>query len=206
MPPYLYERQTEYWTSRSIENYFLDAGFVIATFPISQLNERFLPADFVFDHPGVCKLFGFQYKALYRNGADHWHLDRRQHDQLQAYSDWIYYCFSGLREVSEQRVALHRVFIARVGFEYHTSIPHQGIRRVLGSYFRWAGFVAELERCRGGVKVTSADEIRAAVRRADRPLTTELDRDLVDVFVANLDGKRLLHFSPGAWERGQEVQ
>lgn len=25
--PYLYERQSEYWTSRQIEEFFLDAGF-----------------------------------------------------------------------------------------------------------------------------------------------------------------------------------
>ena len=38
--PYLYERQSEYWTSRQIEEFFLDAGFELIALPILQYHEK----------------------------------------------------------------------------------------------------------------------------------------------------------------------
>jgi hypothetical protein len=62
--PYLYERQAEYWTSREIEDYFLDAGYEIVTFPLSQRTEKVVPFDFIFFEQATTKLFGLQYKAV----------------------------------------------------------------------------------------------------------------------------------------------
>jgi hypothetical protein len=73
--PYVYERQVEYWTSRAMENFFLDAGFEVLVFPLTQLTERFVPSDFLYLDTATNKIFGFQYKALHRNGNDHWNLD-----------------------------------------------------------------------------------------------------------------------------------
>lgn len=72
MKSYVYERQTEYWTSRGIEDYFLDAGFELVTFPLSQVTEHEVPFDFIFFEKATCKIFGFQYKALYQDARDYW--------------------------------------------------------------------------------------------------------------------------------------
>lgn len=59
--PYVYERQTEYWTSRGIEEYFLDAGFQVLTYPLTQLTEgRVIPFDFIFHESKTYKIFGIQ--------------------------------------------------------------------------------------------------------------------------------------------------
>jgi|AVFP01.1.fsa_nt_gi hypothetical protein len=76
--PYLYERQAEYWTSREIEDYFLDAGYEIVTFPLSQRTEKVVPFDFIFFEQATTKLFGLQYKALYSNDFDYWPLNRAE--------------------------------------------------------------------------------------------------------------------------------
>jgi hypothetical protein len=43
-----YERQVEYWTSRGIEDFFLDNGFEVPVFPLTQLTEAAIPSDFLF--------------------------------------------------------------------------------------------------------------------------------------------------------------
>lgn len=43
--------------------------------PLTQHLEKQILADSVFFSPGFLKLFGFQYKTLYRNGGDFWMLD-----------------------------------------------------------------------------------------------------------------------------------
>ena|SRR6266446_7459295 len=101
MPPYGYERQTEYWTSRGIEDYFLDAGYEVIAFPLTQLAENAVPVDFVFFEKSTSKLFGLQYKALYRNATDYWPIDDQQHLNLQAFAGWAYYCFSELRSARD---------------------------------------------------------------------------------------------------------
>jgi hypothetical protein len=115
--PYVYERQTEYWTSRQIEEFFLDAGFELIVLPITQLYEAYVPADFIFFDKKNTKLFGFQYKALYGNGQDHWNLNMQQHMKLKKYN-WIYYCMSELKNYSELRLSLHKCKILTANFEY----------------------------------------------------------------------------------------
>lgn len=200
MPPYLYERQTEYWTSRAIEDYFLDAGFQIVTFPISQIHERDLPADFVFCHPGTKKIFGIQYKTLYNEDGDHWTLDEHQHRDLQLYSDWIFYGLSEMKVAQEHRTALHKTIFVSVKREFQARIDAKNLPETVGLYYRWGGFVKNLEKCPIGLKVESADEIRNAIRRTIRNEIPELDINLVDVFVTNLEASRVIHYSTGDWQ------
>ncbi len=88
--PYLYQRQVEYWASRQIEEFFLDSGFQVLVFPLTQLTERDFPAGFLFLDSDSGIIFGLQFKALYKNGEDHWNLDEIQHEKLRGY-DWVYY-------------------------------------------------------------------------------------------------------------------
>lgn len=189
--PYLHERQTEYWTSRGIEDFFLDAGFEVMTFPITQRSERHIPFDFVFLDRGTSKMFGIQYKPLYRNGEDYWPLTEHQHDQLQEFQDWGYYGLSEMREGGDHRVALHQTVFARVDFPFQGAITKRDLQ---GKYYRWGGFFDNLKKCRVGRLVQSRQDVESALRPLDRQSILEVDENLVDVFVANLTQKRMLHF------------
>ena len=61
--PYVHERQTEYWTSRQIEEHFLNAAFEVLTFPLTQHTERRIPADFIFFDTARAKLHQVQLGA-----------------------------------------------------------------------------------------------------------------------------------------------
>jgi len=115
--PYIHERQSEYWTSRAIEDYFLDLGFEVLTLPIPQNIEKMIPADFIFFDKQRTKLFGLQYKALYKERRDYWPINKEQHQQITHYK-WIYYCLSELKSSAEHRTALHQVRIVDTGFEF----------------------------------------------------------------------------------------
>lgn len=188
--PYLHERQTEYWTSRGIEDYFLDAGFEVATFPITQRSERQIPFDFVFFDGGTSKMFGIQYKPLYQNGGDHWPLTEHQHKQLQEFSDWGFYGLSEMREGGDHRVALHQSVFVAVSFPYKKNVTKQDFN---GKYYRWGGFFDNLKKCRVGRLVQNRKDVESALRPLDRDTIDEIDEHMVDVFVANLTKKRMLH-------------
>lgn len=192
--PYVYERQAEYWTSRAIEEFFLDSGFEVLTFPLSQLSERILPADFLFVDKTHAKLFGLQYKPLYRNGEDFWPIDLQQNERLKKFP-WIYYCLSDLREASQHRLALHFCRIVDPARIDADKIFASGVHR-LQYYSRWAAFYENLTSCRKGHRVESLTDLLHLLE----PITNlhfawEL-RALVDVFVANFKEKRTVHFSP----------
>ncbi len=106
--PYVPERQTEYWTSRQIEEHYLNAGFELLVFPLTQLSERHLPADFILFDKHRAKVVGLQYKALYHNGNDHWRLTAHQHEQMRERFPWIYYSASELRSIRDHRNAARR--------------------------------------------------------------------------------------------------
>jgi hypothetical protein len=189
MPPYLHERQTEYWTSRAVEDYFLDAGFEVLTFPLTQLTERHLPADFLFFDKKTSKLFGFQYKPLYKNEPDFWPINERQRADLQGV-DWIYYSLSEIRSGKDHRLALHKQIITSP-----TEIPegkelHVGTKFI---YYRWGGFVEALERCRTGRLIRSEQDLRAAFAPIlDKPEASAA----IDVFLAGFEQRRMVHLSP----------
>jgi hypothetical protein len=193
MPPYVYERQTEYWTSRGIEDYFLDAGYEVVAFPLTQHAEKQVPVDFIFFDGSKCKLFGLQYKALYQNAPDYWPIDQVQHSNLQTFAQWAWYCLSEVKSGHEHRIALHKARFVRVHTVQpgHLSFSKQG-------YWRWGGFEAALETCTAGVRVKSEEELRSALRPSGRKDVPEIDQMMVDVFVAELTRRRLLHLYPPA--------
>jgi len=195
--PYVFERQSEYWTSRQIEEFFLDAGFEILIFPLTRLAEKDVPADFIFFDKGRSKLFGFQYKALYHNDEDYWPLDERQHRELSAYP-WIYYCLSELTNTGDHRIALHLVRIVEPKFDYRARLSRIWDRNgPLPPYSRWGGFYQGLESCLNGILVRSEKELRHLLmgNRDDIRLERIVSM-MVDTFLTDFDSKHTIHFSP----------
>lgn len=193
--PYLYERQSEYWTSRQIEEFFLDQGFELVAFPVTALHEKRLPADFLFFDRHLTKLFGFQYKALYHNGRESWPIDEAQHKELRQFP-WVYYCLSELRSARDGRSALHSARIVPTTFTYASSLFPDGEGR-LERYSRWGAFFQSLRQCRVGVKVGSRDQLMrliCPVGEEDGPW--KLANLAADAFLADFDARRVVHFSP----------
>ena len=143
--PYVHERQSEYWTSRQIEDYYLDAGFELLVFPLSQYSEKLVPTDYIFFDKHLSKLFGFQYKALYHGRKDYWPIDPDQHKQLSNFS-WIYYCLSELKNAGEHRTALHKIRIISPTFPFQEKLYPSGQGR-LDNYSRWGAFYDGLAAC-----------------------------------------------------------
>lgn len=189
--PYLYERQTEYWTSRGIEDYFLDAGFEVITFPVSQLSERGVPFDFIFLETHTCKIFGIQYKALYGNGADHWPIDDIQYRNLQEFKKWGYYCLSEITTAREYKIAVHRSIFLPVDIPVRDSKIYRG--RVNHIYYRWGGFVSGLEQCNVGLRIQNREQLEEAIKPINRPSNRDVDNHMLDIFLVNLEQQRLLH-------------
>jgi hypothetical protein len=194
--PYVHERQSEYWTSRQIEEFFLDAGYEILVFPLTQYNEKLVPTDFIFFDKQHSKLFGFQYKAIYHEGKqEYWPLDKMQHENLGSYP-WIYYSLSELRRASEFRAALHQVRILETAFPYQEKLYPKGKEKIV-YYSRWAAFYEGLVQCPKGVLVHSVQELTKFLKPKENvELPWELTKSLVDVFVADIASKNVVHLSP----------
>jgi len=202
--PYVYERQSEYWTSRQIEEFFLDAGFEILTFPLTQFNERLIPADFIFFDKRRSKLFGFQYKALYHNDADFWPIDREQHRKLTRFP-WIYYCLSELRTTRDHRAALHLARILKTNFEFHKKLYLKDLKGDKGFFYsRWGAFYQGLERCTYGVQISSPKQLHELLRPVDaQNLPWELSELMVDIFITDFESRHSVHLSSQLRERRQ---
>lgn len=187
------ERQTEYWTSTAVEHSLRDEGFVVQTLPLTPGVENKVPTDFLFavaDGSGPVKLFGLQYKALYRNGDDHWILSESQHQTITTVP-WITYCLSEMRALFQQGNALHLSRFVRAG-----DVSPPRIEMFHRPYMRWGGFLHELRLCRVGVVVETADDVRAALRPAGQPdLPAQLQRLQVDLFIANFANRAAVHLA-----------
>jgi len=191
---YLYERQTEYWTSRQIEDFFLDRGFEIVTLPISPNVEKLIPADFIFSATSFIKIFGLQYKALYRNGEDHWHLNSAQHDQLQKYP-WVYYCLSEMKDASFYRSALHYCRFIDPTFTFQPLLYLTGKQRMSG-YRKWASFYNSLAACERGARVTDKNHLKSLLQAGqDDPQLRRLTGVATSLFLFDLNNKQMRHFS-----------
>lgn len=188
---FVYERQVEYWTSRQIEEFFLNAGFNIVVYPVEQGIERHLPADHIFGVDNLVKLFGIQYKALYHNSVNHWKLDQRQHNRL-VYFPWIYYGLSDLQSIADSRNSLHYLRILNSAFPYVDKLYVGGC----SPYYRWGAFYQHLQSCQTGRFVQSISELREAISPFQE---RDLDRsvaEVTDIFIANFDTKQVVHLSP----------
>lgn len=189
---FVHERQVEYWTSRQIEEFFLNAGLDIVVYPVEQGIERYLPADHIFGvDDALVKLFGIQYKALYHNSVNHWKLDQRQHNRL-VHFPWIYYGLSDLQSVSDGRNGLHYLRILSSAFPYVNKLDVGS----LSPYYRWGAFYQHLQSCQTGRLVQNISDLREAIS----PLQErDLERTIIevtDIFVANFNTKQLVHLSP----------
>jgi hypothetical protein len=189
---YPYERQIEYWTSRAIEDYFLDSGFEVLVFPVAQVLEREVPFDHLFFDQHTNKIFVFQYKRLYSNGEEYWHLDLRQHETLQRFRDWIYYCGTEVRHPREHRNALHLCQILAVDLPYRSRLladRRQDNEKVW--YWRWGGFVNSLNACRVGKRIYTREDLAEALALVGR-----LQEMLVDFIFTDLTERRIAHLTP----------
>lgn len=195
--PYVPERQTEYWTSRQVEEYFLDVGFRVLPLPITQLAEKELPADFIFFDKGRSKLFGFQYKALYHNGEDYWPLNANQHGELSSYP-WIYYCLSELQNAQDHRVSLYQARIVENDFGYRQRLsPAWKTNNLLKPYTRWEAFYRRLEKCLNGVLIHSEKHLKEVLMANRDSIHLERMVDmLIDMYLADFASKNVIHFSP----------
>lgn len=192
---YLYERQSEYWTSRQIEEFFFGRGFSVTTMPIPQTVEKLLPADFVFSADSFIKIFGLQFKALYRNKEDYWAVTEEQHTKLQKYR-WIYYCLSEMKNASEHHSALHWCRFVDANFPYRKKLYMSGsnTRKI---YRRWAAFYDNLASCRRGERVNSANHLKDLFMAGqDDPHLERLAVTAADIFLVDFTSKNTLHYSP----------
>lgn len=200
--PYVYERQVEYWTSRQMEGFFLDSGFELLTLPITQLTEHGVPSDFLYLDRDTNKLFGLQFKALYRNGSDRWHLEPRQHKTLSSF-DWMYYGLSDLRSASQHRNALHYLRVVPPRFKFTPELSAQWSQRDMPPYYRWAAFFDSVRDCRQGRRIKGTKDLQQALwPHTDRMAPRELAEIADEVFLANFEAKHGVRFSsqlnPGA--------
>jgi hypothetical protein len=199
--PYVAERQVEYWTSRQIEDYYLDGGFECLTYPLTQKVEYFVPADFVFRAGSLMKVFGLQYKALYPGSVDNWILESRQHGQMAQFP-WIYYGLSGLKQRSQFRNALHALRVKERPSAFSTPL----LETLSSPYMRWWAFDQQLQSCSAGIRITSRDDFLSRFAAVwDSPLAREDAGNMADVFVVNFDNRQLLHLSPLLHARNEGV-
>lgn len=194
--PYIYERQVEYWTSRGIENFFLDEGFELLVLPLTQLTEKDIPSDFLYLDTATNKLFGLQFKALYKNGDDHWNLDQHQHNQLQNF-DWMYYGLSELKLVSQHRNALHYLRVASPSFEFRSKFqPTVSWQNEVWPNFGWAAFYESSASCRHGRPIRSRSDLQAALwTHSERAVPREISEIASEVFITNFDSRRAIRYS-----------
>ena len=197
MATYVYERQVEYWTSRQIEDFLMNAGFYIFTYPIEQRVEKYIPADFIFRVDGLVKLFGIQYKVLYKNSKDHWKLNKQQHSTLQKFP-WISYGFSELKSITQARNSLHYLRLYKNNIPFVSKVNYPDPSRLF--FTKWAAFYKKLLDCNEGFKVRSRDELMNALtpyiggQLPDRVI--EIIGEMADIFIINVESKEAVHLSP----------
>jgi hypothetical protein len=192
--PYVYERQVEYWTSRGIETFFLDAGFEVMVFPLTQLTERRVPSDFLFVDTQVNKLFGLQFKALYRNGQDFWNIDPTQHTEIAKF-DWMFYGLSDIKTTVQHRNALHYLRVVPSAFRYQPRVPAVWPQSQLAPYLRWAAFFEGLHSCKHGRRIASqADLQRALWPHTDATAPREIVEIADQVLITNFESRRVVQY------------
>ena len=189
--PYIAEVQTAHWTSDGIREAFRAAGFEVRDWPLTQHLEKNVPADQVFFSPKFSKLFGPQYKAIYRNNKDFWPLDRAQHEVLQRYP-WIFYSCSELKDVADHGMALHFARFYRPRFEFHPAILTSGSFRGGHPYFRWVTFYRALKECRVGVRVQSRDGLRELLTPIVGTARLREVRQMAELLLADFDRRIVL--------------
>lgn len=179
---YVTERQSEYWTSRQIEDFFENTGVDVHTIPVPQHIEKRIPADFVFLPEHKIKLFGIQYKALYQDTyGDFWKLESHQHDTLKKFP-WIYYGLSELKSRKHKRNSLHLLKIYKSNFDFPKSGKFLQNNYPAEHYYRWGGFFKMLEECKCGLKINSLLELKVALSDSYQDIASD-----IHLFLHNFD-------------------
>ena len=204
MTTYISEREFEYSTSRQIEDVFKNAGFDMSVHPIDQKIERYLPSDHIFYLNRLAKIFGIQYKVLYKNGEDHWRMNARQHSMLQKFP-WIYYGLSDLKSATEIDNSLDHLRLYKNNIRLRENNRSMSKLPVSSrsSYTRWATFYEELLQCNRGFKVNSKGGLKEELisylmpdigdKRPNR--VTGRINEMADIFVVNVKSRKALHLS-----------
>lgn len=190
---YVPERQVEYWTSRQIEDFLWDAGFETHVFPLTQGTEKHIPADFIFMPGSPIKLFGLQYKVLYRDVHDYWKTPQTQIDQVSKFG-WLYYGLSDLKALRDARNALHalRICDASKIVAPRTTVAHFGQK----VYFRWWAFFESMRACKFGLQLRHEGDFLGAMAPVWDVLPQLYDvHDAVDIFLLQLEGRRAIRFT-----------
>ena len=157
--PYIAETQVGRWTSDGVRKAFEALGFTVREWPLTQHLEKQVPADALFFSPEFSKVFGLQYKTLYRNDEDSWPIDETQHKTLLE-RRWIFYCCSELRDVSDYGIALHYARFYWSRFNFQPKLLAAGLFRG-PAYVRWGAFYRGLKACRIGARVRTQSDLQA---------------------------------------------
>jgi hypothetical protein len=188
MPVILAEQHIQDWTSADIVGALNRRGYDTRDWHPTQDFEKFVPADWLFFDRTRLKVFGLQYKALHRNGTEHWTLAKEQHDTL-ARHPWILYCASELVRVDQRKEALRHARFYGGDFPYQAWVhPHSRQPK----YLRWREFIRGFEACLIGRRVESKGEFRSLLATANGVGPLREARDATDHFFLNLDVKRAL--------------
>lgn len=191
----MHTRQTEYWTSRQIEEFFFDAEFEVVTFPLAHYGERVIPSDYLSYDRRLTKLFGLHYQTLNRNGKYYWDIEPEHQAALRRFP-WLYYCFSRLKGPLQYRSALHLMQIMSTDNEFPRRLYPDGESRV-SAYWRWGAFYQGLANCTRGVLVTSPEHLHHLLLAQDAAtMRQELLCLCADIFLVDFASKHVVHLSP----------
>lgn len=186
MPVRIAEQHLQEWTSAEIVRYLRARGYAVRHWHVTQDLEKRIPTDWVFVDRSRLKVFGLQYKALYSNGEDYWHLDRDQHNTLQQYP-WVYYCASEMTGPRDEGKALAAARIYAADIPYRRRLTRRG-RQV--RYLRWAAFFRRFEACLVGRRVRSRSELLALLGDITGTGPLREARQMIEYFFTDLDRKR----------------
>lgn len=193
---YISERQVEHWLSREIERFFLDSGYDLLSYPLSPTIEHDVPSDFAFFENETEKLFGLQYKTLYRNKDDFWRLDKTQHDQLQNFS-WMAYGLSDIKRIDQNRNALHYLRILKSAFTFRRRLTRKNLsNNGIPRYTRWGAFFERIRSCAFGLRIRDKSHLLRTLWPDDNARPHREIRQFVDeIYFLNLDRRRGLRLS-----------
>jgi hypothetical protein len=196
---YIPEREVEYWTSLGIDRFFREQDFEVTSFPITQMLENKVPVDFLFLHNSTNKLFGLQFKVLYRNGRDVWNLNQNQHRLMKKF-DWMYYGLSDLKDAAHYKDALQHLRIAPPQFRFQPQIAAPA-KADTPPFVHWPAFFKGLNACHYGRRIKNEEDLHAALWPHRDPLPREITEVADEVFLANFQEKKVARFSSIASRR-----
>lgn len=188
MPVYVAEQHVQEWTSAAIVSYLEARGYVVRDWHVTQDLEKHVPTDWIFLDSSRLKVFGFQYKALYSNGSDHWRLDHDQHDAFQGFP-WVYYAASEITTTRDQADALKLVRIYSPGISYHRRLLRHGRGP---RYLRWSTFFRAFAACLVGYRVSSRSQFLSILGDISGTGPVREARQMTEHLFVDIDRKRSL--------------